>query len=127
MGWTAEWRTQGDLKDAVFVLDDEGRVREAFQASQPVLSRFLARMGDLQSWHGETSVDGNKQDPEAWGELVIARGSSGEVIEVEPELFWHGIYMWFRSHGVDYDSPGLQDVMPWTDMGKPQKSQLMDD
>ncbi len=30
---------------------------------------------------------------------------TGEVIEADPELFWQGIYLWFRSHGVDYDTP----------------------
>jgi hypothetical protein len=127
MGWTAQWRTKGDLEDAVFVLDDSGAIRQSFLASQPVLSRFLTSMGDLQTWRGGSAVAPEGQDPESWGELVCARAGSGEVLEVEPELFWHGIYMWFRRRGVDYDSPGLQDILPYLDTPAPQKSALMDD
>lgn len=127
MTWTVQWRTKGELVDAVFVLDESGRVREAIPATQPVLSRFLTEMGDLNTWRGESSVDGDKRNPEAWGQLVLTRASSGEVIEVEPELFWHGIYSWFRSHGVDYDTPGLKDSSPQDHEVKLQMSSLMDD
>jgi hypothetical protein len=127
MVWTAEWRTKGDSADAVLVLDDSGKVYEALTASQPVLSRFLTDMADLAKYSGESSVGGEDRNPETWGELVIRRAISGEVIEVEPELFWHGIYTWFRSHGVDYDTPGAEDSPLRPDMGKPQKSVLMDD
>jgi hypothetical protein len=99
----AQWRTKGRFSDAVLVLDDGGRVRDAFPASQPVLSRLLTNMGDLATWRGD-SFESDRAAPEEWGELVIERASSGEVIEVEPELFWQGIYLWFRSRGVDYDS-----------------------
>ena len=23
----------------------------------------------------------------------------------DPEKFWEGVHIWFRSHGVDYDTP----------------------
>jgi hypothetical protein len=48
-------------------------------------------------------VPEDKRDPAAWGHLVIARGASGEVLTMDPELYWEGIYAWFRSRGVDYD------------------------
>ena len=108
MALTAEWRTKGELVDAVIILDDKGAVREALPASQAVLSRYLAQqVDDLETWRGELPVDGDKRHPEAWGELVIARAGDGEIIVVEPELFWQGIYVWFRAHGVDYNTPGL--------------------
>jgi hypothetical protein len=34
----------------------------------------------------------------------MVRASSGEVLQMDPERFWDGIYEWFRSKGVDYDS-----------------------
>ena len=29
--------------------------------------------------------------PEEWGELVIARSESGDVLDVDPQLYWEGI------------------------------------
>ena len=127
MPWTVQWRTKGDLSDAVFVLDERGKVRGAIPASQPVLARFLTEMGDIGTWSSNAPVEGDIGKPDDWGTLVAARGSSGEVLEVEPELFWHGIYLWFRSRGVDYDTPGLQEVMPYLETPKPELSSLMDD
>jgi hypothetical protein len=43
--------------------------------------------------------------PSAWGHLVIARAQTGEVLTMDPEAFWSGIHQWFRSRGVDYDTP----------------------
>jgi len=127
MTWTAEWRTKGDSIDAVFLLDDKGSVREAFSATQSTLSRFLTQMGDLESWRGESPIGGDRLNSEAWGQLIMARASGGEVLEVEPELFWHGIYMWFRSRGVDYDTPGLKGDSSPRFVPKLQRSSLMDD
>ena len=127
MAWTAEWRTQGDSVDAVLLLDEEGMVREAFSASQPTLSRFLTQMGDLESWKAKLAINRDKRDPGAWGQLIMVRASGGEVLEVDPELFWHGIYMWFRSRGVDYDTPGLTDEPSQHFVPKLRRSVLMDD
>jgi hypothetical protein len=38
--------------------------------------------------------------------LIVARANTGELIWIEPRLFWEGVYLWFRSRGVDYDTPG---------------------
>ena len=130
MALTIEWRTKGELDDAVLILDDNGAVLEALSANQALLSRYLAQqVGDLGTWRGDRSVDGDDRHPEAWGDLVLARASDGELIDVEPELLWQGIYLWFRSHGVDYDTPGLQDKLLGDDRGevKLRRSQLMDD
>jgi hypothetical protein len=127
MSWTVQWRTKGELGDAVFVLDEKGLVREAIPADQPVLSRLLTEMGDLHTWRSDSLVEGDPSDAEAWGTLVLNRASSGEVLEVEPELFWHGIYSWFRSRGVDYDTPGLAERLLVEQYPKPRLSVLMDD
>jgi hypothetical protein len=104
MALTAEWRTNGDL-DAILVVDDrDNTVREALTANPDRLSNLLTEMGDLHAWLGERSVAADKRDPSAWGDLVISRASSGEIIDMDPERFWNGVYEWFRSRGVDYDS-----------------------
>jgi hypothetical protein len=127
MAWSAQWRTKGNFSDNVLLLDESGRVREALAADQPVLSRLLTTMGDLQNWQGAQNVGMDETDPEAWGQLVISRAGSGEVIEVEPELFWQGIYSWFRSRGIDYDTPGLTRSYPMDDAPRLPRAQLMDD
>jgi hypothetical protein len=98
----AQWRTDGE-SDTLLIVDEGNQVREAVQANPEVLSTFLTNVGDLAAWHGERSVPDDKRDPGAWGLLVIARGLSGEVLTMDPELYWDGIYSWFRSRGVDYD------------------------
>jgi hypothetical protein len=127
MAWTAQWRTKRELTDAIFILDDKNTVREVVPASQPVLTRFLTEMGDLQGWRGESPVEGDSSSADAWGQLVATRAATGEVIEVEPELLWHGIYLWFRSQGVDYDTPGLDEKSLPRVVPKLQRSSLMDD
>jgi hypothetical protein len=103
MTLSAEWRTNSE-HDTVIVVDEQHQVREALQATADVLSRFLTETADMHTWRGDRAVDREKRRPEAWGELVIARAQSGEVLNMEPRLFWEGIYEWFRSRGVDYDA-----------------------
>jgi hypothetical protein len=101
---SAEWRTTGE-QDAVIVVDNaNNEVREALSANPDVLSTFLTDSGDLRTWHGSRAVDGERRSPTAWGKLVIARAETGELLTMDPELFWNGIYTWFRSRGVDYDT-----------------------
>ena len=76
-------------------------MREALTADPIVLSNFLTEAGDLHTWRGGQSVDGDKRSPANWGELVLARASTGEVLTMDPERYWNGIYSWFRSRGVD--------------------------
>jgi hypothetical protein len=104
MALTAEWRTNG-IADAILVVDDgDNTVREALAANADRLGNLLTEMGELESWLGERAVAEDKRDPSAWGDLVISRASSGEIITMDPERFWNGVYEWFRSRGVDYDS-----------------------
>ena len=60
------------------------------------LSNLLTEMGDLEGWLGERSVAEDRRDPSAWGDLVISRASTGEIITMDPERLWNGVYAWFR-------------------------------
>lgn len=104
MSFTAEWRSFGEF-DVVLVLDESGAVREAITAGPAILHEFLTGMDGLRSWRGDHAVEGERCAPEPWGALVMARAESGEVIEMDPERFWAGVHVWFRSRGVDYDTP----------------------
>ena len=105
MALIAEWRAKGEVEAILIIDDEDNTVLEALAADPAVLSKFLTDMGDLNTWRGGHSVDGEKRSPAAWGDLVIARADTGEVITMDPERYWDGIYSWFRSRGVDYDTP----------------------
>ena len=89
------------MDDALLVVDDDNTVRQAVGADPTVLRDFLNDMAGLATWRQGPSVAADKRNPAAWGELVIARAKTGEVLTMDPELFWEGIYLWFRSRGVD--------------------------
>jgi len=101
----AEWRAKGEVEAILIVDDEDNTVRQALAADAAVLSNFLTNLGDLNTWQGGQPIDGEKRNPEAWGDLVMARADTGEVITMDPERYWEGIYTWFRSRGVDYDTP----------------------
>ncbi len=96
----AEWRPAG-LPDYLLVVAQASHtVREALAPDQEVLTDFLNAMSDLEYWRGKPLAAGQRS-PEAWGELVLARAASGEVLDMNPTLFWEEIYTWFRSRGID--------------------------
>ena len=101
MAVRVEWRTRGDMDDTLLVVDDDDTVRQAVPAAAPVLRDFLNDMVGLDAWQQGPAVAEDRRSPAAWGELVIARARTGEVLTMDPELFWEGIYLWFRSRGVD--------------------------
>ncbi len=90
------------MDDAILFVDgDEKTVRRALEPDPTLLRFFLNDVADLDTGRDWQSVDEAKRNPEAWGDLVMARATTGEVLEMDPELFWDGIYLWFRSRGVD--------------------------
>lgn len=102
MSLTIQWRLRPD-SDTVLIVEDETTVQVAIPADAAVLSRMLTDPGDLAAWEGGKLLEGIDRDPAVWGELVISRSQEGQILMMDPELFWNGIYEWFRSRGVDYD------------------------
>lgn len=103
MALQIEWRTRPGA-DAVVVVDsDRQSVCSALAADATVLSKMLTDPGPLAAWNGPRPLEAVDRVPSTWGRLVIARAESGEVVAMDPELFWNGIYEWFRSRGIDYD------------------------
>jgi hypothetical protein len=99
----AEWRTTGILDSILLIDADDNTVHEALSADPDRLSSLLTDMHDVGAWRGERAVSDERRDPDSWGHLVIARAATGEIITMDPERFWNGVYAWFRSRGVDYD------------------------
>ena len=102
MAQRMEWRTMGSNEDSILVIDeDKNAVDRAQEATPAVLRLFLNDIVDIENLQGGVSLDDKDRDPDAWGELIMARAQSGEILDMDPELFWDGIYTWFRSRGVD--------------------------
>jgi hypothetical protein len=102
---SVEWRHK-DGADAIVHVDPrvEG-VTEVATPDADDLKAYLAVAAGLDQWRGALDwrpVNGGLHNPSEWGELVLSRTDAGEVIYVDPELFWDGVYRWFRSRGVDY-------------------------
>lgn len=104
---TVEWRFH-DGADAIVLVDAGAEaVSEVPTPDAGVLKDYLAVSGNLERWRSSMAwrpVNGDSCDPNAWGELVLSRADSGEVIYLDPELFWERVYRCFRSRGVDYNT-----------------------
>ena len=96
-----EWRCRSD-EDALLTVDAEGAtVLEVWELNRALLSDFLNLMASLDA-HGRRSIaDDAQRDPEEWGQLVIARSDDGDVIRIDPELYWDRVAHWFRTQGGD--------------------------
>lgn len=103
MAQRIEWRTMGEADDAIITVDDAKNAVSVVQEATPsVLRLFLNDIVDVENLPGGKPLKDSERDPDAWGELIMARRSqTGEVLDMDPELFWDGIYTWFRSRGVD--------------------------
>jgi hypothetical protein len=99
-----EWRT-GRAGDSLVVVDDDDRITAACAADAAVISRFLT---DMVAVGDDTGPPLAGPATGSWGALVLARADTGEVLDMDPELFWDRVHALFRSRGVDYDtaSPG---------------------
>ncbi len=96
-----EWRYR-DQQDALISVDEEGNTAlEAWEFNKELLSDFLNLMTGLDG-HGRHGIaDDNRRDPQEWGTLVIARSDDGDVLRIDPELYWDRVSYWFRSQGAD--------------------------
>jgi hypothetical protein len=70
-------------------------------ADAALISRFLT---DMAAFVDDTGPPLTGPAPGSWGALVLARADTGEVLEMDPELFWDRVHELFRSRGVDYDT-----------------------
>ena len=100
-----EWRTRGRGDDALIYIgefgEDSNTVLRTWDADADVLTDFLNDMSTLDTAVVGLEVDADQRDPEQWGKLILTRLPTGEVVHVDPEPYWDGIYYWFRSRGVD--------------------------
>jgi hypothetical protein len=99
MGLRIEWRSKAEGDDALLAVEeDSNKILDFWEADPERLTDFLNDMNDLEGANGR---DVNPPDPWDWGALVIARAADGEVLYIDPQLYWEGVAYWFRSRGAD--------------------------
>lgn len=101
-----EWRTRGKGDDALLLVGDYGEasntVMKTWPADAGLLNDFLNDMQGLETTTAHLETDVDQRDPGQWGQLVLSRAQrSGDVLDIDPEIYWDGIYYWFRSRGRD--------------------------
>jgi len=101
MALRIEWRSRNEGDDAILAVDDNNNsVIGYWKADVELLTDFLNDMKNLDP-RGRNGLDTSQRQPQYWGELVIARSDNGDVLHVDPQLYWEGIGHWFRSRGSD--------------------------
>jgi len=101
MALRLEWRSKAEGEDVLLAVDEgSNTVKEEWEADTDLLTDFLNEMAGLDTGT-RGKVPSGDRDPQEWGDLVIARSESGDVLSVDPELYWEGIAYWFRSRGRD--------------------------
>jgi len=101
MGLRIEWRSKTEGDDALLTFEEESNtVLQAKPADPALLTDFLNDMETLDT-KGLYGTKFSEENPERWGELVIARSEDGDVLSVDPQLYWEGVAYWFRARGND--------------------------
>jgi len=102
MGLRIEWRSRAEGDDSLLTVDEQSdTVVEAWPADTLLLTDFLNEMTTFEKRPEQNGVRGAQRDPDEWGALVIARSDAGDVLDVDPQLYWEGVAFWFRSRGED--------------------------
>ncbi len=101
-----EWRTRGKGDDALLFVREYGEapntVIKTWTADAGLITDFLNDMVELDTASVRLETDVDKRDPQQWGKLVLSRAQQGgDVLDIDPETYWDGIYYWFRSRGLD--------------------------
>ena len=96
-----EWRSRSDDDHNLLVVEeDSGRVLSSWRGERSMLRDFLNEMIEVRALT-TAGFDANVADPSDFGILVISRSAEGDVLWVDPELYWSAISTVFRAHGED--------------------------
>lgn len=75
-------------------------VIRAWSADPEAIADFLNDMNAIPG-SGANTLDDTHRDPSSWGDAVAVRSEDGDVLFIEPEMFWDRIAALFRSRGSD--------------------------
>ena len=96
-----EWRSfHEDENNLVIVEGESNNVHSAWDVGPVGLADFLNDMSDIPTRMDATADAGGKAAAD-WGDLVAARSEEGDVLFIEPEMFWDRIAAVFRARGKD--------------------------
>jgi len=108
MALRIEWRSRAEGDDTIVAIEEgSNAVVTSWVANVDLLTDFLNDMvgldpkstsGDVKTANG---VDHSQRSPQEWGDLVMARSDDGDVLRIDPALYWDRIAYWFRSRGRD--------------------------
>ena len=105
MAFRLEWRSRAEGDDTLLAVEEgSDAVVKAWAANTDLLTDFLNDMEGLDRDYEVKSgngVDHIHRRPQEWGDLVMSRSDAGDVLWIDPELYWDGIAHWFRSKGRD--------------------------
>lgn len=110
MALRIEWRSRAEGDDTVLAVEEgSNAVVRTWTADTDVLANFLNDMVGLDGTPTDAGPDGKstngvdhtQRSPQEWGNVVMARSDSGDVLSVDPALYWERIAYWFRSQGRD--------------------------
>jgi len=97
-----EWRHSKQSGDVLVAVDESANTPlVVWEASGASLADFLNEMAESRD-RSRRAADGIAAEaPEALGDLVVARSDDGEVLWVNPELYWDRVGAVFRARGED--------------------------
>ena len=96
-----EWRSRSEGDDTILAVEDgSDAVVKTWTADLDVLTDFLNDMVSMTTKSGN-GVDYSHRAAQEWGALVISRSDTGDVLTIDPRLYWGLIAHWFRSQGKD--------------------------
>jgi hypothetical protein len=96
-----EWRRKHEGDDALIAIDVmDDKVVRVWPADPTVLTAFLNDLAGLDP-RGRNGLDQTQRSPAYWGDLVLSRGDEGDVLYIDPQMYWEGVQFWFRSRGLD--------------------------
>ncbi|MEA2639504.1 MAG: hypothetical protein QOF51_898 [Chloroflexota bacterium] len=105
MAFRIEWRSRAEGDDTILAIENgSNKVMKIWVADIDLLTDFLNDMAGLDAMAHPTSgngVDHTQHAPQEWGDLVMARSETGDVLSVDPALYLGGISHWYRSQGRD--------------------------
>ena len=129
MALRIEWRSRAEGDDTILAVEDgSNAVLKAWLADTDLLTDFLNDMVGLDLVGTEpkstNGVDYSQRSPQEWGDLVISRSDTGDVLSIDPTLYWGGIAYWFRSRGRDPHPArpiGIPSWPSWSDAAKRER------
>lgn len=95
-----EWRNKTNEEDTLVFVEQDDVVVEARPADTTLIVEFLNEM-NVSSTSAGADADVSESPPDTWGDLVISRSESGDVLFIDPELYWDCVATLFRAHGTD--------------------------